>query len=529
MIPGARHSESAHGLRVNQRVGGRSARLTGVLAGTFALALFTITCSRGVEWQDSGIHQYRILTGWLEHPLGLALSHPLHYWAGRVLVGAGSGDPLLMLNLMSAFFGAVGVGVLAGVVTAFTRRSAAGWLAAATLALSHSYWQMSALTETYTLAAALMMIEWACLFRYVRTQHPVWLITVFFVNGLHVADHLLGLLTLATYGTLLLVLLIRRRLALGWLPLAAALWFLAASPYLALLAGHYQHTHDLAGTVRSALFGGGALSQGWSQNVLNTRLSASQLKLATLTFGYCFPSLAGLVALAGIVSRTRGRRRVFRWVLIAQTVIICVFVGRYTIKDLYTYFVPVCVLTAFWFGLGVAWLLRRCRTTRARRTVIGVLAAQALVPVVVYWAFPIVAQRRGLLRDQLRDLPFRNEYRHFFRPWRCCDDSPERFAREALAQTGENGWLLAGSTTGPMVAAVQHVRGGPPEARVYWWRMCLTDRTAPDLTDEALRRHIEQGGGAVGAPAPEVQNVVRQPLVIDRTTPFWRIRLPARE
>lgn len=48
----------------------------GVAAFAAALALYLATCSRGVNWQDSGMHQYRILTGMLENPLGLALSHP---------------------------------------------------------------------------------------------------------------------------------------------------------------------------------------------------------------------------------------------------------------------------------------------------------------------------------------------------------------------------------------------------------------------------------------------------------------------
>ena len=55
----------------------------GLVAGIAALVLYAATGARDVEWQDPGIHQYRVLTGRLEHPLGLALSHPLHFWAGR--------------------------------------------------------------------------------------------------------------------------------------------------------------------------------------------------------------------------------------------------------------------------------------------------------------------------------------------------------------------------------------------------------------------------------------------------------------
>ncbi|MCK4343379.1 MAG: DUF2723 domain-containing protein, partial [Phycisphaerae bacterium] len=342
----------------------------GFVSGGVALVLYATTCAGGVEWQDPAVHQYRIVTGQLENPLGLALSHPLHYYLGRAALLLPLGEPLFKLNLMAGLFGALGVGVLAGLIVRLTRSRLAGGLAAATLALSHSYWQMSALTETYTLAAALMTIEWALLLRYVRTQRPIWLLAVFAVNGLHVADHLLGLLTLATYGVLLLDRIVRRRVAPAWLPLAVGVWLVTASPYLTLVISHFQHTHDLAETLQSALFGGGTASPGWTGDVLNVQISAGQIKLAAMTFGYCFPSAAGLVALVGLARRTRGRRRIIRRVLLAQTVLIFLFVGRYSIVDLYTFFVPVCTLTAFWFGLGVAWLPHPRRSEAVRRRLV---------------------------------------------------------------------------------------------------------------------------------------------------------------
>jgi hypothetical protein len=501
-----------------------AARL-GLIAGLAALILYAATGSRGVEWQDPGIHQYRIVTGQLEHPFGLALSHPLQYWLGRAALHVPLGDPLHRLNLVSAIFGAVGVGMLTGLVLRLTRSPLAASLAGATLGLTHAYWQMSALTETYTIAAALLIAEWACLLRYVRTRQPVWLLAVFACNGLHVADHLLGLLPLATYGVLLLERIIRRRLAARWLLAAAAVWLVAASPYWTLVVQHWQRTGDAGETVRSALFGGSARSPSWGGDVLNVRPSAAQVKLAGMTFGYCFPSAAGLLALVGLLRRVHSRRRVFRWVLLAQTLIIVVFVGRYTIKDLYTFFLPVCALTALWAGLGVAWLLRRFERGAARRWLVGLLVANALLPVVVYYCFPIVAKQRGWLGSQLPHIAFRDAYTHFFRPWRFDQHSAEEFSRAALAATGAGGWLLADSTTAYTVAVTYLVYGGPPDVRVYWWRDCLTDRNQPRLTDEELLARVEQNGRVLGVPSTTVENVVRPPLVIERTEPFWQVRV----
>lgn len=497
----------------------------GAVAGLAALLLYVGTGARGVEWQDSGVHQYRIVVGQLEHPRGLALVHPLHYWCGRAALWGLPGDPVHKINLMSGAFGAVAVGVVAGLVARLTRSAVAGAAAAAALALAHSFWQMSAVSETYTVAAALMTTEWVLLWRYVRTRRPAWLVAVFAVNGLHVADHLLGLLTLATYGVLLLERFARRRVRLGTVATAAIAWLITAAPYWGLVVAQYGRTGELGATLREALFGGGAGVEGFAGPVLNTRLSLAQLKLAFMTYAYCFPSVTIPVALWGLLQRAGGRKRLFRRVLLAQTVLIVVFVGRYSIKDLYTYFVPVCAVTTLWFGWGGARLWRARLVPRARVALGALLVLNAVLPLGVYLVFPRLAESRGWLRAQMRDIPYRNEYDHFLRPWRMMDDSAARMARAALEQVGAGGWIIADSTTAPPVAVEYLVHGGPPGVHVYWLRDGLTGGREP-LTDEALRRHVAAGGRTILVPSSQVGHLVPAPLRIEKSVPFWTVVAP---
>jgi hypothetical protein len=495
-----------------------------VFAGLAALMLYVATGSPGVEWQDSGVHQYRIVAGQLEHPFGLALSHPLHYWLGRAALHVPLGDPLHRLNLLSGVFGALAVGVLAGLLVRMTRSALAAVFAAAALALAHSFWQLSGRTDTYTVAAALLTIEWALLWRYARTQRPAWLIAVFAVNGLHVADHLLGLLPLATYSVLLIERLVRRRIAPVWLPVAIVVWVMGSEPYWTLVLHSWHQTGELASTLRSALFGGTLHGKTWTRGVLNVLPSWSQTKLAVASYGYCFPSAAVLVALFGVLRRPRGRRRLFRYVLIAQTVLILVFVGRYNIPDVYKYFVPVCVVTALWFGVGASALLRGWGRGAGRVWLVAALVANAVLPLAVYYYFPLVAQQHGWLRSRMRAIPYRNEYLHFFRPWRFADDSAAVFAREALAAITPDHWLLADSTTAFTVAVSDLVYGGPPDARVYWERTCLTDCARLHLTDDDLLAYLRQGGQVLAVPSVTVEDMICPPLAIERTEPFWHIR-----
>lgn len=497
----------------------------GLLCGGAALLLFGLTAGRGLEWQDSGFHQYRILAGMLEHPLGLALSHPLHYYLGRAALLVPFLDPAFRLNLLSSLCGAVCVGCVAALVARRTGSAAAAALCAATLATAHSFWQMSAVTETYTLAAALMSIEWLLLERYLAKRRPAWLAGVFLVNGLHVANHLLGLLTLPGYGLLLLERLARRRIALAWAAPLAALWVLGASPYLVLIAEHYREHADLAATATSALFGGGD-SRGWAGAVLNTAPTLRQSLLAAATFGYCFPSAAALVALVGIVRRPRGRRRGLHVVLIIQTSVIFAFVSRYAIRDVYTYYVPVCVITAVWFGFGVRGLRRILRRRMTRRTLHRALVASACLPLVTYLVFPPLAQHFGWLSSQLRALPFRNAHTHILQPWRMLDDSAERFAAAAFAQAGPDAIILADSTPGPMLAAACLLREHPPGIRVHLALSgrCLYPPAGAAVTPGEIASRIAAGATVFAAPSAEALRWGGAGVLVDETTPLWTLR-----
>lgn len=314
--------------------------VVGVGMGLAALVLYAATALTGVAWQDSGVHQYRILVGAAESPYGLALSHPLHHWLGVCLLRLlpDGVDPATALNQMSAFWGAVGIGCLAALVECLTRRTAAALLGGSVAMLGHAYWQMSCMTETYTLASALMVIEWLLLVRFCRTGRPAWLVAVMGVNGLHVADHLLGLLPLAVYGVLWLVLLWRgqRResraatanelestrvggaggqgvasggVSMGWAAAGAASWLAGAAPYWTLVADHYARTGDLIGTLYSTFFGA-----EFADEVLNARLSWRLIQSAAMVFFYNFPSLAAAIGAWGLIAAIRGidQARTFR-------------------------------------------------------------------------------------------------------------------------------------------------------------------------------------------------------------------------
>lgn len=497
--------------------------LVGAACGFVALVLYWVTLAPGVCWQDSGVHQFRILSGMLENPYGLALSHPLHYWLGRAMLvlPSGSTDPAWRLNLLSAISGAIGVGAVAALVGAITQRGVAAMLAGAALAIAHAYWVHSVVTETYTLAAALMGIEWLLLWRYSRRGEPAALLAVFMLNGLHVSNHLLGLLPLASYVVLALERVLRRRVHAGWLGVFGLGWVIAASPYLSLVLRHGMQSHDWMGTLHSALFGVGLGGGGYAKEVLNAAISWGLMKNALLVLGYNFPSLVIPLAIAGMARPARQRGVLFRNVMLGQTLLIAVFVLRYSIRDQYTFFVPLCAVLALWFGIGVDALLRyfeqygvrsrdpsglvRVQPGSAGPVVLVALTLSTIAPLGVYAIFPSMAAQRGWLRSQMRDLPFRDEYRHFLQPWRGGDDTAAQYARAILAESPSSGLLMTDVTAGYALAYMQRVMQLAPEVEIYVVNRNLTRENMPLMTADALRQTAIRGATIVATPSPVIE------------------------
>ena len=129
-----------------------------------ALALYVLTANRGVQWQDSGWQQYRIVTGQIGHPYGLALTHPLQFLLGWLAIRAlPMLEPAFAITLVSALAGAVAVAGVAALVRLLTGRVGPAVLAAVALLFAHTFWRHATITESYTIVAALLTLEWLCI------------------------------------------------------------------------------------------------------------------------------------------------------------------------------------------------------------------------------------------------------------------------------------------------------------------------------------------------------------------------------
>ena len=447
-----------------------------------AACLYALTASRGPQWQDSGQHIMRILDGELVHVLGLALSHPLHYWLGRVAVRLDVVAPASAITLVSSLAAAVAVANLFGIVATLTGRTAAAVFAGASLMVAHTFWQMATVAEVYTLSAALLTAEIWCVVAYATRRHregeaPVgspaaertssnpFLVLAIAVNGLGLANHNVALLTTPVLAILLILAIRRKEIRKRQAAAAVLLWLVAASPYLGLVVVEMVRRHEFLPVLHSALFGGAyaedmraagltgdprlhsALFGGdYADRVLNVRVSANHLLRSAGFIVLNFPNLLLCFAAYGIVrARGGGVPTTARRVLYAALALHACFVLRYPVVDQYTFFLPTYALLAV-FG-GVGYSRAAASGSRASLAARGVAIVLLIATPLFYLGAPAVGRRLGVLGGEERFKPYRDDYTYFLTPWSGLERSAERMTSAAIDAAGPAGLIVVPDTT----------------------------------------------------------------------------------
>jgi hypothetical protein len=446
------------------------------------LVLYAVSCAPGALWQDSGLIQYRIWHNDIEGFLGLAISHPLFY---ILAIGAKSvplGEFGYRVNLVSAVAAAVAVANLFLFVRLWLGRNFPAVIAAATLALSHTFWAHASIIETYTLWAALFFAELIMLLQYTKTSRVGYLYWLGLLNGLAIADHMLASMPLLCYSIFLIVLLLRNQIRLRHLGIIALCWIIGALPYEYLIIKNIIQTKDIVGTLASAAFG-----NSWQGAVLNTSLSARIIKEDLLFILLNFPTPNIALFFVGCFAIFRfSMSRALRNVLLGVTILFFVFAFRYTVPDRYAFFIPFYCAVSVFIGLGTH-LFQRHRSGR----VFGLLVLVfSLLPVGVYTAAPALAEKMQFNIGTRSDIPYRDDYKYFLQPWRTGDKGAERFAEEALETKEKDSVIYADLTTVGPLLYVQEVKGKRPDVKIV--SSVIRSENSPGFDEQTIEQLLKE-------------------------------------
>jgi len=396
--------------------------------GLLAFLLYAFTGARTIQWQDSAQFTYRIVSGTLWNEYGLAMVHPLHFWLGRLSLWIFPGPDPWAVSLVSAFGGALAVGLVYLCVHKITNQSKAALFAAITLLFAHTFWRFSGLPEVYTLSAALLLAEGLAYLHLYKTHRPQAWWMLFFFNGLGFANHNLALLSSAVWGLLFLRWCAESSGRWKHLIAIAGAWVMGALPYLALIVVEMNQTRSVGPVVHSALFGEGFHGQvtGLVPQLRYTFISVGFLLLS-------FPSLA-LVFVGIALTRLRSAKLKMCLPFVAIGLLHLLFFLRYNVIDQYTFLIPVFALLALMAGVGYAH-----QQYPIFRRIAWILI---VIQPILYSTIPTLVRGSGVLKSFARQKPYRDDYGYLFYPWQVQERSADRLVREAFGTLGESGSLV---------------------------------------------------------------------------------------
>jgi hypothetical protein len=89
-----------------------------------------------------------------------------------------------------------------------------------------------------------------------------------------------------------------------------------------------------------------------------------------------------------------------------------------------------------------------------------------VLPIGIYAAAPELARKWQVNIGARGDIPYRDDYEYFLKPWRTGERGPERFAEEALATAEQNAVIWADTTTVAPLLYVQETKDRRPDVKV---------------------------------------------------------------
>jgi len=448
-----------------------------------AAVLYVATCAPGALWQDSGMYQYRILHNDIEGNLGLALSHPLYHIIGIGVKYIRLGEFAYRINLISAVAAAFTIANLFLLLRIWLGRILPAVIAAATLALSHTFWRHAVIAETYTLYTALLLTELLMLLQYFKTRRMVFLYLLGLLNGLAVANHMFAVIALVCYLVFCIVLLTRKQIKLRHFRIIVLLWIIGAAPYGYLIGKNIIQSGSFTATMASALFG-----KNWQGNVLNVSLSAGLIKENLIFFAYNFPTPNVIFFFAGLYGLTKvPRGHGFAKVLAALLILFFVFAFRYTVPDRYAFFIPFYCLVSVMIGLGVNLLIAQYNS----KILCLVILILSLLPIPTYIVAPAVAQKQKFNLTTRADVPRRNDYVWFLQPWKAGYSGAEKFADEVFEKLGPDAVVYADNTMVYPLLYMQEVKGKRADVKII--SEYASSEGLPLLSEKSIEQWLSEG------------------------------------
>jgi hypothetical protein len=118
-----------------------------------------------------------------------------------------------------------------------------------------------------------------------------------------------------------------------------------------------------------------------------------------------------------------------------------------------------------------------------------VILFSTLLPIFIYAAAPGLAQKRHFNIGTRSDIPYRNDFEYFLKPWKTGYNGAERFADEALEIAGDEAVIWADASTVAPLLYVQEVKGKRPDVKIVG---VVSSKDAPKLDEQTVGQILKE-------------------------------------
>lgn len=446
-----------------------------LIVSVAALALYCLTLAPTIGWGDSADLALRMVNRDDPSFANTSRDYVMYRWIGSAFQLLPFGDGGTRANFMTAFFGAISVGLTAFIAGFVTRNRLALIASGISLAVSHTFWFLSVTAEVYTFNAALILGAFASVAIWYRTGGTAPLIAAGLFTGLALAHHATGLVLAATLTPLLLIKW--RKLRLLALLVGLASFMLASQSYWFSVFERFDTNFSLLKNL-------GLLTSN------NPFFDVNPAREAVKFAGYATYNFAGLavfLVIAGLLGTWKARHLELAPPLIWTSMLI--FAGiTSSLPDKFNIYVLAYPTLAILVGVGLVSLLRRYSP---KDFILALLVASlAIAPVASYG---VTVWLSGLLNVDIvgaRTAPYRDNAKYFLWPPKKGDYGPRRYAEEALAQVGPGSILIADYTLWRPLMYIQQIESVRRDVEIVFVERLLPQGVATYIEKQIHDRQV---------------------------------------
>jgi hypothetical protein len=157
------------------------------------------------------------------------------------------------------------------------------------------------------------------------------------------------------------------------------------------------------------------------------------------------------------------------------------------VQDRYAFFIPFYCLSCILFGVGFDFLIR----SGGKKILTYLVLIFALLPIPVYIVAPVAAEKMRFKLPTRGDIPYRNDYRWFLRPWKRGYRGAERFADEVFDKLKPGSVVYADNTMVYPLLYAQQVQGKRGDLRII--SVYAGSEGLPLLSEKPLETWLSEG------------------------------------